>query len=55
MEGNLVFIGHGEENPDNNEKGRIICLDASKVKDGKPELVWQKDGIKVRYASPIVA
>lgn len=52
--GNLVYIGHGEENPDNAEKGRIICVDASKVKDGKPALVWQRDGIKVRFCSPIV-
>ena len=54
VDGNFVYIGHGEENPDNSEKGRIICLDAGKIKDGKPALVWQKDDIKVRYASPIV-
>ena len=36
-----------------NEKN-LAPLDASKIKDGKPELVWQKDGTKVRYASPII-
>jgi outer membrane protein assembly factor BamB len=54
VEGNLVYIGHGEESPDNNIKGRIICVDASKIVKGAPELVWQKDGVKVRYCSPIV-
>jgi outer membrane protein assembly factor BamB len=54
VDGNLVYIGQGEENPDNNEQGRVICLDASKVKDGKPELVWHIDGLKARYTSPIL-
>jgi outer membrane protein assembly factor BamB len=49
-----VYIGHGEENPDNNVQGRVICVDASKIADGQPELVWKKDGVKARYASPIV-
>ena len=39
--GNLVYIGHGEEN-DNNTQGSVLCLDASDVKDGKPKLVWQR-------------
>ncbi len=54
VEGNLVYVGHGEESPDNNVQGRVICVDASQVKDGTPKLVWQVDGIKCRYASPIV-
>ncbi|MFO0865376.1 MAG: PQQ-binding-like beta-propeller repeat protein [Gemmataceae bacterium] len=53
VDGNFVYIGQGEENPDNNEQGRVICLDGSKVKDGKPELVWHIDGLKARYTSPI--
>ena len=36
VDGNLVYIGHGDENPDNSDKGRVICLDASQVKDGHP-------------------
>lgn len=51
---NYVYIGQGEESPDTNVQGRLICLDASKVEKGEPKLVWQKDGIKARYASPIL-
>src|SRR5262249_32728758 len=55
IEGNLVYIGHGEENPDNNEQGRIVCLDGTMVQDGKPKVVWQVDGIKVKFSSPIIS
>lgn len=54
IDGDLVYISHGEENPDNNIKGRIICLDCSQIKDGQPKLVWKKDGIKARWSSPIL-
>ncbi len=54
VDGSLVYIAHGEENPDNAVQGRVICLDGSVVKDGQPKLVWQKDGVKARYASPIL-
>lgn len=54
VDGSLVFIGHGDENPDSSEQGRVICVDAAKVKDGQPELVWKADGIKVKFASPII-
>src|SRR5262249_42123784 len=54
VDGNLVFIGHGDENPDSSDQGRVICVDASKIKDGQPELVWKVDGIKVKFASPII-
>src|SRR5262245_31159240 len=51
---NYVYIGSGEESPDNNVQGRIICVDAGNVENGEPKLVWQEDGIKARYASPIL-
>jgi outer membrane protein assembly factor BamB len=54
VHGNLIYIGHGEENPDNNIQGRFICIDGSKVKDGKPQLVWKKDGLKAKYPSPVI-
>jgi outer membrane protein assembly factor BamB len=54
IDGNLVYISHGEENPDNNIKGRIICVDASEIKDGRPKLVWQRDGVKARWCAPIL-
>jgi len=54
VSGNYVYITHGEESPGTNVQGRIICLDAGKVVKGKPTLVWQVDGIKASYASPII-
>jgi outer membrane protein assembly factor BamB len=53
LDGNHVYIGHGLESPDTNTLGRVICLDASKISKGRPALVWKRDGIKARYASPI--
>lgn len=54
VQGNFVFVAHGEENYDNNLLGRVACLDAADIKDGMPRLVWKKDGIRARYASPLV-
>ncbi len=54
VKGNKIWIGHGEENLNNGTQGRIICLDGGTVSDGKPKLVWQYDGIKVKFASPIL-
>jgi outer membrane protein assembly factor BamB len=54
VSGNHVYIGQGEENPDNNVQGRVICVDASQVENKQPKLVWQRDGIKARYASPVL-
>jgi hypothetical protein len=54
VDGDRIYIGHGDENPDSNEQGRVICLNGAKVTDGVPELVWQRDGIKVKFASPIL-
>jgi outer membrane protein assembly factor BamB len=54
VKGNKVWIGHGEENVGNGTQGRVICLDAGNVTDGHPKLVWKYDGIKVKFASPIL-
>jgi outer membrane protein assembly factor BamB len=59
VDGDLVYIGQGEENPDNNRQGRVVCLDSSKVEESEPgvwhpKLVWKRDGIKARYTSPII-
>jgi outer membrane protein assembly factor BamB len=54
VHGDRVYIGHGESNPDTNRQGRVLCLDAGKVKDGKPELVWKVDGIKAKFSTPIL-
>ena len=39
--GNLVYCAHGEENPEGGAIGRVICVDASQVTNGKPKLVWE--------------
>jgi outer membrane protein assembly factor BamB len=54
VSGNYVYIGHGEESPGSNIQGRFVCLDAGQVIKGQPKLVWEKEGLVARYASPIV-
>jgi outer membrane protein assembly factor BamB len=54
VEGDLVYAGHGEANTDSEEQGRVVCLNAAKITDGKPEQVWKVDGIRVKYASPLL-
>jgi len=41
VEGNLVYCAHGEENPEGGAIGRVVCVDASEIKNGKPKLVWE--------------
>jgi len=50
--GDRVYIGHGEEN--GNQQGQIICVDGAQVTKGEPKLIWSVDGIKAKYASPII-
>src|SRR5262249_17110625 len=51
--GNYVLCSHGEENPEGGDMGRVICVDGSKVTNGRPELVWQfRDGTRFGLASP---
>ena len=52
--GDKIWIGHGEENVGNGTQGRIICLDGGAVKEGKPKLLWQYDGVKAKFAAPIL-
>jgi outer membrane protein assembly factor BamB len=41
VDGNLVYLCHGEENPEGGPIGRAICLDASQVNAKKePKVVW---------------
>lgn len=54
VDGNLVYIAHGEENPEGAKDGlgRVVCVDASKITNGKPALVWEfKKGIRFGLAS----
>jgi outer membrane protein assembly factor BamB len=56
VEGNNVYVCHGEENPGGGTIGRLTCLDASKIKDKEPTIVWDKR-ISRRFglASPALA
>ncbi len=54
VQGNKVWVGHGEENVGSGTQGRLICLDGGQVSDGKPKLLWQHDGVKVKFASPLL-
>jgi outer membrane protein assembly factor BamB len=51
-EGNLVYICHGEENIDVAELGRVVCVDAGTITNGRPKLVWEEYGVKAGLASP---
>jgi outer membrane protein assembly factor BamB len=54
VKGDVIWCGHGEENAGNTQ-GRVICINAAKLDDkGTPTLVWKHDGVKVKFASPIL-
>ena len=56
VDGNLVYIAHGEENPEGGGIGRIICLDASQVVKQRPKLVWEyRKAQRFGLASPALA
>jgi outer membrane protein assembly factor BamB len=59
VDGHLVYISHGEENPEGGPIGRIICLDMSQVnpKTKEPKLVWENKRLAKRFglASPAIA
>jgi outer membrane protein assembly factor BamB len=53
VDGDRIYAGHGEPNLAGGQ-GSVICLNGANVKDGKPELIWKVDGIRVKYASPLL-
>jgi outer membrane protein assembly factor BamB len=56
VDGDLVYISHGEENPEGGGLGRVVCLDAGKITAGKPKVVWEyKRGIRFGLASLAIA
>ncbi len=42
-----VYVAHGDENPQGGPIGRVVCLDATKIKNKQPEKVW--DTYKRKY------
>ena len=55
IEGNYVYISHGEDNVDNQEFGRVQCIDATGKGDiTESHSVWRHDGIKAGYSALLV-
>ncbi len=55
VEGNLVYISHGEDNIDTTEFGRIQCIDGSLSGDiTQSGSVWRLDGIKAGYTALLI-
>jgi outer membrane protein assembly factor BamB len=55
VDGNYVYIAHGEDNIDNTEFGRVQCIDASKTGDlTTTGSVWRYDGLKAGYTGLLV-
>jgi outer membrane protein assembly factor BamB len=52
--GTKVYMAHGDENLDNNTLGRVACVDAGQIEDGKPKLLWKRDAIAVKFTTPIL-
>lgn len=55
VDGNLVYCAHGDENPGGGDYGRVVCVDAGQVADGKPKLVWEHRGVRFGLANPALA
>lgn len=55
VDGNMVYISHGEDNIDNLEFGRVQCIDARGTGDiTETNSVWRIDGIKAGYTALVV-
>ncbi len=55
VDGNLVYISHGEDNVDSTEFGRVQCIDATGQGDvTKTHSVWRVDGVKAGYQALLV-
>ena len=53
-DGNLVFMTQGEESPAEAVQGRVVCVDAGTIENGRPKLVWEDVGVKAGLASPLL-
>ena len=55
IDGNYVYISHGEDNVDNQDFGRVQCIDATGTGDiTETHSVWRVDGIKSGYSALLV-
>lgn len=52
VEGNYVYMTHGEDNIDNTAFGRVQCIDATGTGDvTETHSVWRRDGLKAGYTA----
>ncbi|MEL7499690.1 MAG: PQQ-binding-like beta-propeller repeat protein [Planctomycetota bacterium] len=52
VDGNYVYISHGEDNIDNTKFGRVQCIDATGTGDvTETHSVWRRDGLKAGYTA----
>ena len=50
-----VYAAHGEENLDNTELGRVVCIDATGTGDvTATHEVWRYDAVFAGYTSPVI-
>jgi len=55
VDGNQVFACHSEENIDNANMGRVVCIDGAGTGDiTKTNEVWRVENLEVGYPSPAV-
>jgi outer membrane protein assembly factor BamB len=55
VDGDYVYMSHGEDNIDNTEFGRVQCIDATGTGDvTETHSVWRQDGIKAGYTALVV-
>ena len=53
VSGTKVYASHSEENIDNTEMGRIVCIDATGTGDvTQTHELWHHDAVNVGYTSP---
>ncbi len=55
VSGTEVYASHSEENIDNTEMGRVVCIDATGTGDTtETHELWRYDAVNVGYASPTI-
>ena len=56
VDGDYVYVGHSEENLDNTDMGRVVCIDATKRGDiTETGEVWRLREFTAGYVSPAIA
>ncbi|NUQ65955.1 MAG: PQQ-binding-like beta-propeller repeat protein [Pirellulales bacterium] len=55
VDGDRVYVSHGEENYDTTTMGRVVCINGRGSGDiTQTNELWRHDGIEASYASPLI-